>query len=188
MEGLLVVALIVWSIARSIKKAQQRAAGQPKSTSVPAPAPQPVRRSDSPWAQMMGTGGSLLTEMLERAEKAQARPDAHPTEAKRAPDDEGAATEGTPRKPIVLRRAPGTLQAPQQPQGVTKFIPTDYASPEGVDACHEDMLNAPVAAAPSTSAASLPGLALRLDAPALVQAVILSEVLTRPAQRRRGGA
>jgi hypothetical protein len=82
-------------------------------------------------------------------------------------------------------------------------IPGDYISGEGADDCHEYMLpqwiENPASPNVSTAAgvpaltpfaaqpAPRPGLTLRFDAPAIVQGVIFSEILTRPAQRRRPG-
>ncbi len=63
----------------------------------------------------------------------------------------------------------------------------DYASPEGIDPCHEEDLrgmNTPLAGRPV--AASAPsGFRLKLDAEDLTQAFVLQEVLKRPQDRRR---
>lgn len=102
----------------------------------------------------------------------------------------------TPAATPVVQAQP-TVQQSAQPKVHTHLAPAcdldadlsgsmRYDSPEGIDKCHEDELrpvNQPLQAEEPVQEKS--GLALDFSPDAMVQAIVMQEVLTRPCDRRR---
>ena len=167
----LIIILIVWFVFRAVvtnakKKETARRGEQGGRTDAPA-RPQGL----GGWAEMLlGSQG---------APREESEPEPWPADA----FDQHPAPEPPPEpKPSVS--TPARPMQSSIPSLMERYVPT-----EGLDTGHEYMLS-PMTAGPAPGGpadARAQGFPLRLDAPALVQAVVFSEVLTRPAQRRRPG-
>lgn len=166
-----IIAVVVWTVFRSLAAKSTREKAQRKKAEREGRAegffPEPVKpvkpvkpsrpRGFGEWAKMLG-------EMT---------------------DGSGPVFQKQMAAPTPWRNEaafPAAASFPQKEQVREEQVAEVFASPEGVDECHETMLAGPVPEMPEPDAVPV-----RFDAPALVKGVIFAEILTRPVQRRRPG-
>ena len=196
MEGiiiLLILGAVFRAVFRSItnnaekqRQSTHREAGQPNPT-------RPQRPQGGGWAEMLGIPSGenrapTLRDVIKRIETAFEEP------ARQQP----AAPAHAWPDPLTQNQDParresarsGSLIGYASPEGSDPCHDTLYSTPpagyeQGTDPCHEYMLSPsaqqPYAGTLEPTLAPVP----RLDAPTIVQGVILSEILARPAQRGR---
>lgn len=175
----IVISVALWMLFRGIVSNAKKQQGQQTR---PRSAPGRPAKSGGGWADMLGIP-----------------PERMPTTFREAMQKIETAFEPaqpTPMAPPMQAggRTPGALDDFVSAEGVDLCHDTLYSTrpsglgEEGADACHDYMLP-PAYQRPeeeSEERASLSGWSLRVDAPSLVQGVVLSEILTRPALWGRG--
>lgn len=175
----LIIGVIIWFVIRAFAQRSKQAKGQGTQSG------SGTKRAGG-WSEMLGLPqgeGSAAKSVWQQIEEAF-------SEQTTAQRHEVVAPKPVVTAQPLMERSMGSMPPPTRMESVFDNYRSSegFSGAEGVDDCHEYMLTdhesaeAALAAAPAGKP-----LGLNLDASALMQGVVLAEILTRPSQRRRLG-